>query len=322
MNARWVAELLEELVRTIDALRVRIKDHRQYLESYESRTRISLVNPLIHALGWDLSDPAQIEIEPAVANGWADYGLLNEKGLPIALIEAKKLAETNADAALTQSSAYLMTHNRNNSRKIIYCGWTNGDKWEIVDVTKQATVMKVSLTQSRTTSAKIALGLLGLWRSSFEDGSYDDAAMPLFAPQVQTGAPGSISSNGNWISLSSDFAAKGRPAPSAIKFPDGQEFPISHWRDVLKEVARSLIRKGSLRRENSRIRSGHSRFITSPDGIHPSGKPFGKEFRLGNSGIHLECHNSADACIRFSRKLLIELGHDPGEVFLEFSREN
>ena len=101
--------------------------------------------------------------------------------MPVALIEAKRLADKDADSALTQSSAYLMTHNRNNPRKIIYCGWTNGDKWELVDITQQATVLEASITQARTTPAKIALGILGLWRGSMQDGSYDDASTPLTA---------------------------------------------------------------------------------------------------------------------------------------------
>ena len=176
----WMdADLLEELACTIHALRVRIRVHRPYLETYESRTRTSLIDPLLGALGWDVSNPAHVEIEPKIAGGWADYALLDEKAMPVALIEAKRLADKDADSALTQSSAYLMTHNRNNPRKIIYCGWTNGDKWELVDITKQETVLEASITTARTTPAKIALGILGLWRGSMQDGSYDDASTPL-----------------------------------------------------------------------------------------------------------------------------------------------
>ena len=54
------------------------------------------VDPLMHALGWDVSDPGVVTPEYKVSEGWADYALLRPDGRPAATVEAKKLGETVA----------------------------------------------------------------------------------------------------------------------------------------------------------------------------------------------------------------------------------
>ena len=49
--------MLEDLVKTIEALKNRIKEDRDSIESYESRTRVTLIDPMLGALGWDVSRP-------------------------------------------------------------------------------------------------------------------------------------------------------------------------------------------------------------------------------------------------------------------------
>ena len=169
--------MLDDLVKTIETLQKRIREHAAHIGAYESRTRVTLIDPMLSALGWDVSDPDLVEIEPSIGSGWADYALLDASKKPVMLIEAKKLADKDADGALSQSSGYLMTHNRNNSHKIVYCAWTNGDKWEVVDVTKQESVMNETLTERGTAPVKFALRFLGLWRRSLQDGSFETAAL-------------------------------------------------------------------------------------------------------------------------------------------------
>ncbi len=48
--------MLDDLVQTIETLKQRVKDHRSDIENYESRTRVTLIDPLLCALGWDVSD--------------------------------------------------------------------------------------------------------------------------------------------------------------------------------------------------------------------------------------------------------------------------
>lgn len=39
------------------------------------RTRMALIDPLLSALGWTLSDPKEVIPEYKVDGGWADYAL-------------------------------------------------------------------------------------------------------------------------------------------------------------------------------------------------------------------------------------------------------
>ena len=116
--------MLDDLVKTIETLRARIREHKSYFSegrSAEWRTRIGLIDPLLQVLGWDVTDPNAVEIEPHIGEGWADYALLDANRNPVMLIEAKKLTDRDIDAALDQATMYLLGHNRRNSSKLIYC---------------------------------------------------------------------------------------------------------------------------------------------------------------------------------------------------------
>lgn len=68
--------LLDELVGVIDTLKQRIRTHGATLRANEIRTRVALIDPLLVALSWDVSDPALVTPEYNVGNGRADYALL------------------------------------------------------------------------------------------------------------------------------------------------------------------------------------------------------------------------------------------------------
>ena len=85
--------LLDDLTGVIETLRERIQSHGDALRENETRTRMALVDPLLQALGWDVSDPAVVTPEFKVSGGWADYALLRPDGPPAATVEAKKLGE-------------------------------------------------------------------------------------------------------------------------------------------------------------------------------------------------------------------------------------
>ena len=85
--------LLDELVGCIERLQERIRTHGASLRANETRTRMALIDPLLQALGWDVSDPAVVTPEYEARRGRADYALLRGDGKPAAIVEAKKLGE-------------------------------------------------------------------------------------------------------------------------------------------------------------------------------------------------------------------------------------
>ena len=93
---------LDDLQGVIEKLRTMIETHRGYLSRHETRTRQVLIDPLLRELGWDVSDPAAVELEYAVkleyrmGKKWADYTLMSN-GKPVAVIEAKPLGSDLKD---------------------------------------------------------------------------------------------------------------------------------------------------------------------------------------------------------------------------------
>ena len=49
--------LLDDLVTAIQTVQQRIREHGTSLSQNEYRTRLALIDPMLNALGWDVSDP-------------------------------------------------------------------------------------------------------------------------------------------------------------------------------------------------------------------------------------------------------------------------
>ena len=126
---------LDALMHVIDTLKERIEHDGGTIGSKEIRTRTALVDPLLNALGWDTTDPAMVIPEYAAGGGVAYYALLkvmpDENTPVIAFIEAKRLNEP-----LESHRAQML--NYANMSGVKYAGLTNGDRWELYEVFKEA----------------------------------------------------------------------------------------------------------------------------------------------------------------------------------------
>ena len=126
---------IDALVRAIESLQERIRNDGDTIGSNEIRTRTALVDPLLTALGWDTTDPAMVIPEYAAGGGTADYALLKttpDDGSPvIAFVEAKRLHEP-----LEPHRPQML--NYANMSGVKYAGLTNGDRWELYEVFKEA----------------------------------------------------------------------------------------------------------------------------------------------------------------------------------------
>lgn len=329
--------MLNDLVQTIETLQERISAHGSFIGDYESRTRVALIDPMLCALGWDVSDPRLVHIEPRTANGWADYALM-DRTTPVIFVEAKKLAER--DIPIQQTVGYAVSQNIQHRSTVRYCASTNGDRWEVYDIIAQESVMSVSL--SREDAPKCALKLLGLWRDSLlSNGLLDFPVEPVISPELPpvapapqqpasvaqriepptpptetASAPSSPSATG-WTSLTDNFEVTHRPPPSEMQFHGSPAIAVRSWRDMVVEVARWLHEQGLLTRQNCQIPIGRSgRVAFSTDGMHPNGEPFRNRVRIESAGLVLEGSMSAKACVRLAKSLLAHFGRDPSQVRL------
>ena len=121
--------LLDDLVAAIQTIKARIREYVNSLSQNEYRTRISLIDPLLIALGWDVSDPGSVTLEHQLGNRRADYALLGEDGKPRVFIEAKRLGE-NLESQEFQEQVFTYAL----MQKLKYVGLTDGNRWIIEDL--------------------------------------------------------------------------------------------------------------------------------------------------------------------------------------------
>lgn len=74
----------------------RVEVHGEYIASLEVRTRYALVDPILQALGWNLTDPSEVQVEYETTTDQSqpcrvDYARLSTTGKPVILVEAKPL---------------------------------------------------------------------------------------------------------------------------------------------------------------------------------------------------------------------------------------
>lgn len=116
---------MEKLIQAILAIRQKLPDLRkQGLK--ETPTRTIIIDPLLEALGWDVRDPDEVELEyPTVDGKSVDYALKLNKN-PALLVEAKPLGDPLEDVkAITQVVGYAANNG------IVWCILTNGILWRV-----------------------------------------------------------------------------------------------------------------------------------------------------------------------------------------------
>lgn len=102
------------------------------VNNHETSTRYVLIDPILRALGWDLSNPAECVVEFEVARSGkqatrVDYVLMCATGQPAVVIEAKRIDVVSDDErALDQMEHYLQ-----DIPTAMVAVVTNGQYWEI-----------------------------------------------------------------------------------------------------------------------------------------------------------------------------------------------
>ncbi len=300
--------LLDDLVKAIETVQKRIDDHRDSLSQNEYRTRISLIDPILNALGWDVANPALVTIEDHHSgSGTPDYGLLGkEKSQPIAFIEAKRLGE-HLDAHQDQIFKYTW------DRKVFYAALTDGSRWILRDVTAEFSRppregLLLDLTLADETPHQCALKLLLLWRQTFVDGQPIEANRPIFVTPPDPKPPPPPPRQ-DWIQLTNYEYSLGQPL--VLRLPDGQEKELGHWYEIAGSVAEWLIKERKLTTSMCPIRD-----IVSSDLKSEGGARFLRYRRLRN-GIFINTNKSAKDHLRGTKILLQHCNQDPASILLK-----
>lgn len=123
---------MDTIIKCIETLRMKLDKHRKDdLKEYPTRT--IFVDPLLQALGWDVRDPDEVELEyPTIDGKSVDYApKINRK--PVLFIEAKPLNDLLTDVkSITQVVGYAA------NAGVEWCILTNGVTYKVYHSTEKA----------------------------------------------------------------------------------------------------------------------------------------------------------------------------------------
>lgn len=323
--------LLSDLTAVIETIRRRIEAHGNSIAENETRTRQSLIDPLLIALGWDVSDPVQVTLEYKTEQGKqqrADYALLHGNH-PVAVIEAKKL-NVLLEKHHPQAVSYAYFGN------IKYMLVTNGDEWQMYDLRKPAGMyweqrLLMQINISNEPMHQIALKVLRLWNINLTSGHEPvEAATPMLAnttkpetvqpkntPEIIKPSAKIVDANeSDWIALSDKQIIRSGLKGSFQVMYDSQSKKVANQTKFLISIINDLlIDKELLTTSDCPIilnDRGDKYFIHS-EPEHANGEEFTSPQRL-NKDLFIDSAINLKTKIKTLRELLKQFGVDPASV--------
>ena len=284
---------------------------------------MALIDPLLCALGWDVSDPAMVMPEYKVGSKSADYALLRPDRMPVATFEAKRLGEP-----LASHQHQMLTYA--NIAGINYTGITDGNHWELYKVFEagpllERRILEVSITDAPAHAS--ALKLLTLWRPNLTSGVPVPASTPIFedrrvnaVPSQSEPAPAPQSPSSNWVALSEYTLPAGAPHPVAIRLWDGSERRLAYWNEILVRVVEKLYADGRLAVEDLPIGWSRSTYSVHTEAVHPTGTAFTNSVKIEGTPLIVNVSLHAEQVRANTAKLLERYGLSPATVYLDVRR--
>lgn len=173
---------MKNIEKCIEGLRQQLERHRRAgLKEYPTRT--IFIDPLLAALGWDVRDPDEVELEyPTVDGKSVDYAMkVNRKA--VLLVEAKQLGDALDDVkSITQVVGYAANDG------IEWCVLTNGVKYRVYKTSEKVSapdklLFEVSIDPRDSeglVTEQIANNLSRLSRESLAQGVLDRLGTEIF----------------------------------------------------------------------------------------------------------------------------------------------
>jgi predicted transport protein len=173
---------MREIIKCIESLRVQLERHRKEgLKEYPTRT--IFIDPLLGALGWDVRDPDEVELEhPTVDGKSVDYAMkVNRK--VVLHWEAKQLGDPLDDVkSITQVVGYAANDG------IEWCVLTNGVRYKVYKASEKASapdklLFEVSIDPADSnglTVEELAKQFNRLSRDSMTKGLLDQLGTEIF----------------------------------------------------------------------------------------------------------------------------------------------
>ena len=344
--------LLKPLTDALALVNDRITNFAREFTNNELQTRLSLVDPVLKALGWDPQDPIAVKVEYPVPqrkrnNMRVDYALLDSKREPVAFIEAKKLG-TDLGPAHHQLFEYAV------GKTVPYAVATNGADWAIYKQEQTGTdfhskrLLAVSIRDQSPTVT--AIKLLSLWRGLLTSQSSIDQIAPamdsliaatsadednLISPVDASSGPDSqLNENGQFVQSSAERSRIEATLSTATEasnngfklrelvLPDNTVINCKAFAAMLRAVIEWLHRTNRLDVElpwnTRRTRTGT---VLNSEPHQANGKRMRRcQIIEGNLYMNTNLIKS-DSC-QIAMELLIECNEDPTRVRLSMENDS
>lgn len=319
--------ILESLLELVETLKARIDEHGDLLRQSEALTRYALIDPLLRELGWDTENPKLVIPEYKSDHGRADYALLGD-GIPVMMVEAKKLGTQLQDSVLGQGIQYCLMEGTS------YFSVTDGQRWEVYETHRQVPINEkrvVRFDLKNHAAAEVCLKSLALWRPSVHSGSVVVGHEPVIESTEDIGIPVTQETPGpsnftmdddenNWQFLTQVEGASKGIKPVGLRFPDGSEISVENWAPVPVETVRWLMAKGMLNASHCPIFTNHSsnsRYCVNTQNVHKDGTPFGNSVEV--SGLYVDRVSNGPAAISRTKTIIDHAGQDPAKFSVRVS---
>lgn len=233
------------------------ESYREQLQRNEAVTRAVLVDPVLRALGWDIANPAMVEVERQAGSGNKfDYFLNGE--MPV-VVEAKKLGEP-LEQHFMQIVRYAFTQDiavagiyLTDGLKWIHYSNLSMDNREPSNIINLATREEADLAKDAAYFVQtLDAALIAPEHQKVEDRVYElekkinelEQAIALCERVGSTDKPvlavslePPIESDAKWLLIRDNWDAK-KKKPAKFRLPNGQIVDASSWTRILLEACK------------------------------------------------------------------------------------
>lgn len=319
---------LSALCETLKLVKSSADNYREQLQRNEAVTRAVLIDPVLRALGWEVANPAMVEVEKPITSpgksGVLDYHLNAEK--PI-IIEAKKLGEP-LENHFVQLVGYAYTLHIDN----LFI--TDGLKWSHytnLSPSNQEPARRIDLGQleeSELTKAAayfvetLDAALFAPEQQKVEDvlqQKYNnlerkllDMDRLLMSIKTSTGTPIAVEPVGEhnqepWLLLDGSWDAK-KKKPTKFRMPNGYIVDVRSWTQVLMEACKFCLQENQelLRQLPIKDRTGRATKLIST--TRPPANLNSDSFVIGDKTLYVCTNYSANDCVANAAYMFNKLG--------------
>ena len=283
---------MQALLQAIATVQVRIQAHGSIYANSELQTRYGLIDPILRALEWDISNPEEVQVDCTAGSGKADYVLMSQSN-PHIVIEAKALKMMNSNC-VSQGSAYCSAL----GASVLVC--TDGETWSIYrspSFTQSATV-----NLSRDDIFQVISSLISLYNQAKLPSQIQFNTSTSSAPSAQMTLP----------DFAASLTAGGQTPPFKVIFPGSHGIVNAKtFKDIFVETVKYLDSMGKIPSNGIQRVRGYQRIVV------PAGTPLQNPARFSRVGFWEVCtHGSASQMVQNAIDALQVCGVNPNTVYI------